>query len=82
MILLLTLVFPGVLLVLMVAMERVEAPLREESVGERLTAFLDEARPDEVETFVSQGLARALDRYWRRRTLRARLLTRRLAARS
>jgi hypothetical protein len=82
MILLLTLVFPGVLLVLMLAMERVEAPLREEAVGDRLTSFLDEARPDEVETFVSQGLARALDRYWRRRSLRSRLLTRRLAARS
>jgi hypothetical protein len=82
MFLLLTLAFPGVLLALMLAMERVEAPLREESVGEHLAAFLEEARPDEVETFVSQGLARALDRYWRRRTLRSRLLTRRLAARS
>jgi hypothetical protein len=82
MILLLTLVFPGVLLVLMLAMERVEAPLRDESVADQLTAFLEDARPDEVETFVSQGLARALDRYWRRRTRRSRLLTRRLAARS
>jgi len=81
MFLLLTLVFPGVLLALMLAMERVEAPLRNEAVGERLTAFLDEARPDEVETFVSQGLAPALDRYWRRRALRSRLLARRLVAR-
>lgn len=82
MFLLLTLVFPGVLLALMLAMERVEAPLREEAVGEQLTAFLQDARPDEVETFVSQGLAGALNRYWRRRGLRSRLLTRRLAARS
>lgn len=81
MFLLVTLVFPGVLLALMLAMERVEAPLRDEAVGERLTTFLEEARPDEVETFVSQGLAPALDRYWRRRALRSRLLTRRLAAR-
>jgi hypothetical protein len=82
MILLLTLAFPGVLLVLLLAMERVEAPLREESVSDRLTHFLESARPDEVETFVSQGLAKALDRYWRRRALRSRLLARRLAARS
>ena len=82
MFLLLTLAFPGVLLALVLAMERVEAPLRDEALGEQLTDFLDTARPDEVETFVSQGLASALNRYWRRRTLRARLLTRRLVARS
>ena len=82
MVLLLTLAFPGVLLVLMLAMERVEAPLREEAVGEHLATFLDQARPDEVETFVREGLAQALDRYWRRRELRSKLLTRRLAARS
>ncbi|MDQ1704507.1 MAG: hypothetical protein QOF18_873 [Frankiaceae bacterium] len=81
MILLLTLTFPGVLLALMMAMERVEAPLRQESLGDELVAFLDSARPDEVETLVSQGLAPALDRYWRRRSLRHRLLARRLAAR-
>jgi len=82
MILLLTLAFPGVLLVLLLAMERVEAPLRQESVGDHLVQFLDSARPDEVETFVSQGLATALDRYWRRRSLRNRLLSRRLVTRS
>jgi len=82
MILLLTLTFPGVLLGLMIAMERVERPLRDQSVGEHLVDFLDSARPDEVETFVSQGLSSALDRYWRRRGLRSRLLSRRLAARS
>jgi hypothetical protein len=82
MILLLTLAFPGVLLALLLAMERVEAPLRQESVGDHLVQFLDSARPDEVETFVSQGLATALDRYWRRRSLRNRLLSRRLVTRS
>lgn len=82
MFLLLALAFPGVLLALVLAMERVEAPLRDQAVGERLTEFLEEARPDEVETFVSQGLANALNRYWRRRSLRAKLLTRRLVARS
>jgi hypothetical protein len=78
---LLALAFPGVLLALMVAMERVERPLRDEAVGDHLAAFLESARPDEVETFVSQGLATALDRYWRHREIRKRLLARRLAAR-
>jgi hypothetical protein len=81
MIALLALAFPGVLLLLLLAMERVEAPLRVEAVGEQLANFLETARPDEVETFVSQGLGEALDRYWRRRSLRARLLARRLVAR-
>ncbi|MDQ1747714.1 MAG: hypothetical protein QOD07_1977 [Frankiaceae bacterium] len=74
------LAFPGVLLLLLLAMERVEAPLRVESVGEQLVEFLERARPDEVETFVSQGLGEALDRYWNRRSVR-RLLARRPAAR-
>jgi len=81
MIALLALAFPGVLLALLLAMERVEAPLRDEAVGDQLVDFLDSARPDEVETFVSQGLASALDRYWRRRSLRNRLLARRVEAR-
>lgn len=79
MFLLLTLLFPGVLLVLMLAMERVEEPLREQAVGDALSDFFESARPDEVETFVSQGLARALNRYWGRHRIRAKLLDRRLA---
>jgi hypothetical protein len=58
----------------MLAMERVERPLRQETVvSDQLETFLDTARPDEVETFVSEGYAPALERYWRRRRL-ARLL--------
>ena len=67
--LLLGLLLPVFLLVLMLAMERVERPLRRESVSEQLEAFLDTARPDEVETFVTEGYAPALERYWRRRRL-------------
>ena len=78
---LLALAFPGVLLALMLAMERVEMPLRDEAIGDQLVQFLDSARPEEVETFVSQGLSTALDRYWRRRALRTRLLARRITAR-
>jgi hypothetical protein len=81
MFLLLTLAFPGVLLALMIAMERVEAPLRGEAIGDDLVDFLDTARPEEIETLVSRGLAPALERYWRRRSLRTRLLTGRLAVR-
>jgi hypothetical protein len=73
-VLLLGLLMPFVLLGLMLAMERVERPLRQEAVvDEQLETFLDTARPDEVETFVSEGYAPALERYWRRRRL-ARLL--------
>ena len=67
--LLLGLLMPLLLLLLMLAMERVEGPLRRESVGEQLEAFLDTARPDEVETFVTEGYAPALERYWRRQRL-------------
>ena len=68
-----TLVFPLLLLGLMLAMERVERPLREDSSSEDLAAFLDSARPEEVEAFISEGYAPALERYWKRRRL-ARLL--------
>ena len=81
MIVLLALLFPGVLLALMIAMERIEAPLRDAAVAEQVVDFLDTARADEVETFVSQGFAGALERYWRRRDLRNRLAVRRVAAR-
>ena len=81
MFLLLTLAFPGVLLGVMIAMERVEAPLRDEAIGDHIADFLDGARPEEVETLVSQGLSTALERYWKRRSLRNRLLAGRLAAR-
>lgn len=67
--LLLGLLMPVLLLVLMLAMERVERPLRRESVSEQLETFLDTARPDEVETFVTEGYAPALERYWRRQRL-------------
>ena len=63
------LLMPVLLLVLMLMMERVERPLRVDSVTDELETFLDSARPEEVETFVSEGFAPALERYWRRRRL-------------
>ena len=69
-VLLLGLLLPLALLGLMLLMERVEEPLRREAViDDQLETFLDTARPDEVETFVSEGYAPALERYWRRRRL-------------
>jgi hypothetical protein len=67
--LLLGLLLPVALLLLMLAMERVERPLQEDFMGDQLATFLDSARPEEVETFVSEGYAPALERYWRRRRL-------------
>ena len=63
------LLLPVLLLVLMLMMERVERPLRGEDASDELASFLDSARPDEVETYVSEGFAPALERYWRRRRL-------------
>ena len=71
-----TLLLPLGLLLLMLAMERVERPLRVDSVSDQLESFLDAARPEEVETFVSEGFAPALERYWRRRRLSRLLPTR------
>jgi hypothetical protein len=64
--LLLGLLLPMGLMLLMVLMERVEAPLRRESVSEQLVTFLDTALADEVETFVTEGYGPALERYWKR----------------
>ena len=64
-----TLLLPVGLLLLLLGMERVERPLRVDSLGDELEGFLDGARPEEVETFVSEGFAPALERYWRRRRL-------------
>jgi hypothetical protein len=69
----LTLLFPLLLLGLLLGMERVERPLRQASPTEELEAFLETARPEEVEAYISEGLAPALERYWKRRRL-ARLL--------
>jgi hypothetical protein len=58
--------FPLLLLGLLLAMERVERPLNAADTGKGLEGFLDNARPDEVNTLVNFGLAAALERYRRR----------------
>lgn len=67
------LLFPLLLLALLLVMERVERPLRKGSISDQLEGFLDTARPEEVEAFISEGLGPALERYWRRRRLARRL---------
>lgn len=65
----LALLFPIALLALMLVMERVERPLRRDSVSEQLVAALEAARPEELESFVTTGFAGALEGYWHRRRL-------------
>jgi len=73
---LLVVFFPFVLLAFMILMERVESPLRRVAVENRVEQFLDEAGPEEMDTFVREGFPAALDQHDRRRTL-TRLLPRR-----
>lgn len=63
----LALFFPVLMMLALLLMERVEQPLRVDELGLDLGTFLETARPEEVETFVSTGYAEALDRYWKRR---------------
>ena len=59
--------FPFLLMLAMLLMERVEGPLQRDELGSQLENFLDTAHAEEVETYVTQGFAPALERYWRRR---------------
>lgn len=65
------LAFPVLLLLITLGMEWVERPLSHHDTRLELERFLDAAemdvRPEEVEAFVAEGYARALDRHWRRR---------------
>ena len=72
---------PFLLMGLMLAMERVEQPLRVDQIGDDLVHFFETARPDEVETFVREGYGPALTRYWRRRRITSRLTPSRLSSR-
>jgi len=57
----LVLLFPLLLLIFAILMERLEARLQNGSVTENeIEEFLDQARPEEVNTFIREGLGRAL----------------------
>ncbi len=62
----LALLFPVAMMLALLALEELERPVSSDLLSSELENFLDSARPDEVETFVSEGFAPALDRYWRR----------------
>jgi hypothetical protein len=76
MLLLTALAFPFALMLLMLAMERVEEPLRVDQLGADVRGLLApdedaEVPADQVESLVREGYGPALERYWRRRRVLA-----------
>ena len=77
MLMLTALAVPFALLLLMLAMERVEQPLRVDELGHDVRGVLLEADEDaevpadQVESLVREGYGPALERYWRRRRVLA-----------
>ena len=69
-----SLVLPFVLLGMLVVMEYLERVMRRGDISDELALFLDHARPEEVERFVRDGYAPAIEEYWRR-THRSRAFT-------
>ncbi len=68
MIVFLVLLFPLLLMLFAILMERLEARLQNGAVSENeVEEFLDQARPDEVNTMIREGLGRALDVFRLRR---------------
>lgn len=64
----LVLLFPLLLMVFALLMSRVEDRLKTPTVTEdEVEEFLDQARPDEVNAFISEGWGGALDRFRLRR---------------
>ena len=55
--------FPFLLLGFMLLMEQVEEPLSQVAVERELEQFLDDASPEELETFVREGTESALSRF-------------------
>ena len=78
---LVALTIPIALMLLVLAMERVERPLRDHAVGDRIAETLLQAPADEIELLVSRDAASAFDRYWRRQSLVARIRPGRTLAR-
>jgi hypothetical protein len=69
----LVLLIPLLLMVFAVLMARVEQRLRSPAVSEgEVEEFFEQARPDEVNTFIRYGWSRALDTFGRRRRPKAR----------
>jgi hypothetical protein len=59
----LVLLFPVLLMIFMLIMERIEAPLTRAAAERDVEDFLDHANPDELDTFVREGTDSALTRF-------------------
>ena len=59
----LLLLFPFVLLAFVMLMGRVEQPLSQIAVERQMEQFLDDANPEELDTFVREGTDSALSRF-------------------
>jgi hypothetical protein len=59
----LVLLFPFVLMGFVLFMERVEEPLNQVATERQIEQFLDDASPDELNTFVREGTDSALSRF-------------------
>ncbi len=57
------LLFPFLLLGFTLLMQRVEEPLSSVAVEREIEQFLDDANPDELDTFVREGTDSALSRF-------------------
>jgi hypothetical protein len=66
---LLVLLFPVLLLGFMLVMAKVEAPLSKAAVEREIEKFLDDANPDELDTFVREGTESGLTRFRQRLSL-------------
>ena len=62
----LVLLFPVLLLGFVLLMERVEEPLSQVAVEREIEHFLDDASPEELDTFVREGTDSALSRFRQR----------------
>ncbi|WP_338183949.1 hypothetical protein [Jatrophihabitans sp.] len=63
---LLVLAFPFVLLAFMLLMGKVEEPLSRVAVEREIEQFLDDANPDEIDTFIREGTDSGLSRFRQR----------------
>jgi hypothetical protein len=68
----LVLLFPVLLLIFMLVMERIEEPLTRVALEREVDDFLEHANPDEMRTLVQEGPVSAMSRFRRRLRLRRR----------
>jgi hypothetical protein len=72
----LVLLFPVLLLIFMLVMERIEEPLTRVALERDVDDFLEHASPDELNTLVREGPVSAMSRFRARLRLRRRRVRR------